>query len=154
MLDEVDNKNKLTSYVNCVISGQSTDGRWINSDLYDGNNLVNDLILTAITLMILINYQNQLTMSKPKIIKIKNQQVDIVQNSLYQTPVIKRQEYGLTAFTPSNEIIRTYESFGLDVNQNNINKGDRKICNYRHAKNGLILFILLLSILFVYVIAK
>lgn len=58
MMGRVTHTKKIDTYINCVIKEQATNGQWINSDVFDGNNLVNDLILSSINIMNLSSYKN------------------------------------------------------------------------------------------------
>ena len=70
MLNKVQHTKKIDTYIRCVIKEQATNGQWINSDVFDGNNIVNDLILTSISLMNLSSYKKmekkQLPLTNPK----------------------------------------------------------------------------------------
>lgn len=152
MLNEIKNTTPLDNYIKCLIREQATNGQWINSDLYDGNNLVNDLILTTISLMNLISYQQHINLEEsPKLISIEKNSIknDIINNdNNIDLTQFKKQEDGLTAFqssdhplnTTNDEIITSYESFNVDK---------PKKCNNKTAKNTLLFLLFVLMVLFV-----
>jgi hypothetical protein len=132
MLNEVNYKKDVESYIRCTIKEQASNGQWINSDLYDGNNLINDLILSSICLMNLISFQNQSYQPKP--IKITQNNLILPKQNDPNDPqeppsLIKKQEYGLTAF----ESAETFQNISN--------------CSSQTVKNGLILLLLLLCVL-------
>jgi hypothetical protein len=114
MLNQVNNKRDIEIYIKCVIKEQASNGQWINSDVFDGNNLVNDLILTSISLMNLVAYkQMKYNNNNNNLIEIVNNNNEIYygedgksfyvdrKEPLYMDSNIKRQEYGLTAIESS-----------------------------------------------------
>jgi hypothetical protein len=120
MLEKVDNKKEIDSYIRCVIKEQASNGQWINSDVFDGNNLVNDLILTSISIMNLVAYKqmryNNNNNNNNQINDMKdNREIYYGEDGksfyvdqkepLYIDSNIKKQEYGLTAIE-SNELFK------------------------------------------------
>ena len=102
MLKKVQHTHKIDSYIRCIIKEQATNGQWINSDVFDGNNIVNDLILTSISLMNLSSYKKM----KKKVLPINNVKPKL---GFYREPIdhpsmdydMKEQERGLTAIESS-----------------------------------------------------
>lgn len=98
MLDQVDETHQfaIESYLDCVVKEQATNGQWINSDLFDGNNLVNDILLTSVCLINLISYQQQFDHHSDAFLR---QQYPVNQTNMVEgkLPKDNGQEYGLTA---------------------------------------------------------
>lgn len=126
MLNNVDNKKNIENYIRCVIKEQASNGQWINSDVFDGNNLVNDLILTSISIMNLVAYkQMKYNQGNNKQLEIRNKQHKIYygednksfyiepKEPLYIDSNIKRAEYGLTAIKSSE----LFENIGSEDNK-------------------------------------
>jgi hypothetical protein len=127
MMGRVNHTRKIDNYINCTIKEQATNGQWINSDVFDGNNLVNDLILTSISVMNLSSYRNLEKSPAKQNNKNNNNNVDnfgfYVERPDYPSMDygMKAQERGLTAIESSE----FFENIEAD------NKEDESTVNYQ-----------------------
>jgi len=155
MLNQVENKKHIDSYIRCIIKEQASNGQWINSDVFDGNNLVNDLILTSISVMNLVSYKqlkyNNFNDNQTKQVTNNENEINIYygedgksfyvdyKEPTYMDSNIKRQEYGLTAIE-SSELFQ------------NIGPNDNEITTpgcFWHCRKDLYSYCILIIFLFI-----